>query len=222
MLGVAVGLGFYLGGILSDGPKDREIKVPVIRTSDEANEYLRKAEKLSVPILEKVARGGSVTDPERNDLREAANYLHGVIGFERTHYPPYVAEAKIRLVLGEYDPAYALAQQCIQLAPPPKPSPGPEVVALIAESHYISSRALFFKNRYAEAMEAAKLAVTLAPNSPDYIVAGAAAELELKNEAVAAGLIQDALALDPEHKEARGMAKLLGLPLPATKKAPLP
>lgn len=214
LIGVAVGIGFYLGGALSDGPKDREIKVPVIRTSDEANQYLSKAEKLSVAPLEKLAQGLPITDPERNDLREAANYLHGVIGFERTNFPPYLAEARIRLALGDYEDAFSLVQQCIQLAPPPSPPPSVTVVQIIAEAHYVSSQCLFFNGRFEEAREAAKLAVALAPNSPDYLIAGASAELELKHEGRAKGLVQEALALDPKHKRALGLAKLLKLPTP--------
>ena len=210
-----MGIGFYLGGVLNQGPQDREIKVPVIRTSDEANQYLQKAEKLSVGPLEKLSKGDPITDPERNDLREAANYLHGVIGFERTNFPAYLAEARIRLELGDYDDAYSLAQQCIQLAPPPNPAPPVSVVQVVAEAHYVSSRCLFFRGRFEDAREAAKLAVALAPNSPTYLIAGASAELELKHEKTAKGLVQEALVLDPHNKAALRLAKLLNLEISA-------
>lgn len=213
---LAIVIAFVLSLLISrgqGGDRGRVMDPPVIRTSAESNDYLAKAEKLSLKLIEKQAQGETLTEAEKDDLREAANIFKGIIAFEPRRFAPYYGEGRIRYALGDYQAAVDLMFQCIQLAPPPKPKPPIEVVQMVADAHYISSRSLFFLKRYETAARAAELALTLAPSSPDYAVAWAAAELELKNETKAEGLVMQALLLDPGHKEALRLAKFLNMDL---------
>ncbi len=208
----------FTTGCGSGGAGDRIMDPPVIRTSAEANDYVVKARTLSEKLLEKVAHGDSLNDNEKDNLREAANIFKGITAFEPTRFGPYFGEGKIRYAIGEYKEAGDLMQQAIALAPPPKPTPPIEVIQMVAEAHYISSRCLFFMGQYEDAIEAASLAMAMAPTSPDYMMALASALIELKskdpklnqkNEDTAKQLINQALGLDPAHKEALRLAKFL-------------
>jgi len=193
---------------------------PVIRSNAEASDYLARAEALSSKLLEKVAAGDSVNDNEKDNLREAANIFKGVTAYDPTKFGPYFGEGKIRYAIGEYQTAFDLMQQAIVLAPPPNPKPSLEVIQAVAEAHYISSRCLFFLGRYSEAVQAASLAMTMAPSSPDYMIAKASALIEDKSsdekevkarEDTAKLLVVKALGLDPQNKDALRLAKFLKL-----------
>lgn len=213
LLSLTLGCGRHAAG-------DRVMDPPTIRTAAEASDYLAKAESLSRSLLEKAAKGESLTDPEKDNLREAANIFKGVRAYDPTKFGAYFAEGKVRYAVEEYDEAFKLMQQAIVLAPPPQPPPPLAVIQTIAEAHYVSSRCLFFMGRFAEAAEAAKLASTLAPSNPDYMTARASALLEVKSpvpaerqadENEAKVLVVKSLGRDPEHKDALRLAKFLGL-----------
>lgn len=189
----------------------RAIQVPTIRTPAEADDYILKAEKLSKEPLEKSGRDELLTSAEQDNVKEALAYFQGIIAYDPSRYQPYFAAGKMAYALGEYEQALTYLQQAIKLAPPPSKNPPVELVTLIAEAHYVSSRALFFLHRYDEAAEGARLASMLVTSSADYLVAEASARLEMKQDDKAKDLVVRALAIDPNHRIAKQLAKLLKL-----------
>lgn len=205
-----LGVGLVLCGC-NKGDEARAIEVPTIRTPAEADDYLVKAEKLSSEALVKSARDEPLTSAEEDNVKESLAYFEGIIAYDPSRYQPYFGAGKLAYALGQYDRAHQFMHQAITLAPPPSENPPIELVAMIAEAHYVASRSLFFLHRYEEAAVAAGLAKTLVKGSADYVVAEAAARLELKEEDKASILVLYALSLDPEHARAKQLAKLLNL-----------
>lgn len=195
----------------SKGDQARAIEVPTIRTPAEADNYLLRAEQISKEALEKSGRDEPLTSAEQDNVKEALAYFEGMIAYDPARYQPYFGAGKLAYALGEYERAFKYMYQAITLAPAPSKTPPVELVAMIAEAHYVSARSLFFLHRYEEAAAAAKLASTLVKTSPDYLVAEAAPLLELKQDAAAKDLVVRALAIDPNHRIAKQLAKLLKL-----------
>jgi tetratricopeptide (TPR) repeat protein len=193
------------------GEQARVIQVPTIRTPAEADNYLIEAEKISKAALEKSGRDEALTSAEQDNVKEALAYFEGLIAYDPARYQPYFGAGKLAYALGDWQKSLEYMQQAIRLAPPPSKTPPVELVTMIAEAHYVSSRSLFFLQKFDEAAAAAGLARTLVKASPDYLIAEASALLEMKREDDARILVLEALSLDAEHPRAKQLAKLLKL-----------
>lgn len=193
------------------GDQARAIEVPTIRTPAEADNYLIQAEKISKEALEKSSRDEPLSSAEQDNVKEALAYFEGLIAYDPSRYQPYFGAGKLAYALGEWQKSLEYMQQSIRLAPPPSKTPPVELVTTIAEAHYVSSRSLFFLQRFDEAAAAANLARTLVKASPDYLIAEASALLEMRKEDEARILVLEALSLDAEHARAKQLAKLLKL-----------
>lgn len=209
---LSAAIGYYISGY-GQNQGARQIKTPVIRTSAESNDYLERARKLSEKLVMKFDAGDTLTAQELDDVREAAAYWSGIKSFDPTQYGPYYGEGKLRFMMGDYQDAFSLMVQCINLAPPPTKPPAPppplEAIQTVADAHYIASQCLMNLQRYGEAAEAASLAVSLAPDSPDYLVAEARAQLQLGKSDAATALVVRALQIDINHRGATTLAKFM-------------
>lgn len=194
------------------GERARAISVPSIRSAAEADDLLLRAEKLSSKALEKSARDEPLTSAEEDNVKESLAIFEGIIAFDPGRFQPYFGAGKLAYALKEYERAYNYMAQSIALAPPATQNPPVELVTTIAEAHFVSSRCAFFLNNYEAAEASAHLAVGLIRESPDYWVALASAQLELRKEDDAKFSVLKALALDDRHARANQLAKLLELP----------
>ncbi len=194
------------------GDQARVIEVPSIRTSAQADDYLVRAEKLSLEALVKSGRDEPLTSAEEDNVKESLAIFEGIIAFDPSRYQPYFGAGKLAYALKDYERADKLMAQAIALAPPASKNPPVELLMMVAEAHYVVSRSRFFMQDFEVAEESAKLAVTLIKESPDYWVALASAQLELKKEDDAKFSVLKALALDQTHARANQLAKLLKLP----------
>lgn len=194
------------------GDQARAIEVPSIRTAAQADDYLMRAEKLSLEALVKSSRDEPLTSAEEDNVKESLAIFEGIIAFDPSRYQPYFGAGKLAYALKDYARADALMTQSIALAPPATRNPPVELLTTVAEAHYVVSRSRFFLQDFAKAEESAQLAVTLIKESPDYWVALASAQLELKKDDDAKFSILRALALDANHARANQIAKLLKLP----------
>jgi len=209
--------------------------VPVIRTQAEYDNYVIEAQKLSQEPMKKFDAGEPLSEVEKKDLQQALFLFEGMAAFDPTgpnSYLPFFASGKINHTLGNYQRSLENFQQCISVAPtrgkPTKLTPDISeddrvLLMTIAEARYLASLCYFELRDFGDAAHQANLANQIVPNSANYRVAEARAELEIGNEMKAVQLIAEALYIDPNHKIAQQVAKLLNMqPAPPQKPSDAP
>lgn len=179
---------------------------PVIGHGGEYSKVLAKAEELSKVPLQKIANDEELAPSDKQALTEASVQFQALVDFEPGQFAPYLALGMIYRALGNLESAERNLRQCLNNIPA---SDDPSIVATKAEAHYQLSKVLFDNADYQGAGREAELALQLDQENPNYFVgrASALAQLEKKKEALKD--LDSALKLDPNHKRARGLKKLL-------------
>lgn len=191
-------------GCGSSDPTD----VPVIGHEGEYKIALSKAEELSKGPLAKLVNDDELSEADKQSLIGASAQFQGIINFRPHAFAPHLANGMIYRALGNLERAEQHLKQCIVNIP----ATNEEVIRdTSAEAHYQLSRVYFDQEKYENALAEASAAVETSANNPNYLTARASAFAKLDQLPEAKKDLNAALALDPEHKRAKGLKKLLKL-----------
>ncbi len=194
----------FLIGCTSNDPTD----VPVIGHGGEYNIALSKAEELSKGPLAKLANDEELTEADKQSLIGASAQFQGIIDYRPTAFAPHLANGMIYRALGNLEKAEQHLKQCIVNIPATEDT---VILDTSAEAHYQLSRVYFDQEKYEDALAEASSAVQTTPENPSYLTARASALAQLDQLSEAKKDLNAALALDPKHKRANGLKKLLRL-----------
>jgi Flp pilus assembly protein TadD len=177
-----------------------------IGNEDDYKSSLAKAEELSRDGLQKLNLDEELSESEKANLAEAATEFEALVSYKADQFAPHLALGMIYRGLGNKDAAEKNLRQCLENLPEEDSLP---VRATKNEAHYQLSRVLVDKGDFQGALVEAAVAADADPQNPNYQVgkASALAQLDRKPEAIRA--LDHALKLDPNHKRARGLKKLL-------------
>lgn len=182
--------------------------VPVIGHSGDYNIALSRAEELSKGPLAKLANDDELTEADKQALIGASAQFQGIINYRPTAFAPHLANGMIYRALGNLEKAEQHLKQCIVNIPATED----EVIRdTSAEAHYQLSRVYFDQEKYELALAEASSAIETTPNNPNYLTARASAFAQLEQLPEAKKDLEQALILDPDHKRASGLKKLLKL-----------
>lgn len=203
---VLFALGVMVGLMIAGCEPAGEGRVPIIRNQATYQRVLDEAERLSRGPIERYDQDQELTEAERRDLREARLKFQGLIGFQPEVFALHFGLAKVEQALGEHAVAVPSFQQAVLLAP----AVGPEAIRqTVAEAHGQTARSLIFLGEYSAAAEAAKAALDLYPEHPDYLHFLASAAVELGDPSYARELLEEALAIDPNHARSQRLLRFL-------------
>jgi len=177
-----------------------------IVNEDEYKSSLAKAEGLSRDGLQKLNLDEELSESDKANLAEAATEFEALVSYKADQFAPHLALGMIYRGLGNKDAAEKNLRQCLENLPT---EDSLAVRATKNEAHYQLSRVLVDKGDFHGALAEAEVAADADPQNPNYQVgkASALAQLDRKPEAIKA--LDHALKLDPNHKRARGLKKLL-------------
>ncbi len=182
------------------------LEKPVIGHGGEYQQVLAEAERLSKGPLEKLSRDEDISESEKTELVKASAQFQALIDFEPGQFAPYLALGMIYRGVGNLEKAEQMLRQCLNNIPA---SSDQAVKDTSAEAHYQLARVLFDAQKFELSLAEASTAVQTVSDNPNYHYARGAAlgQLNLKTEAKRA--LRDALRLDPDHRRANGLLKLL-------------
>jgi len=204
---------------LSNRPAISPDGQPVIMSVDQYQQVRQQVETLSKGPLLKVEAGQELSAENRASLQKSVGLVESLNGFQPNASATHVLAAKIYQALGNNVAAEERIRQAIfngeeeiKMAN----TQGDKIRAqqlgpAVVEAHYMHSQLLLTQNDYEGALHQANHAVSSAPNSPDYLVARAAALIQLKRPEEALKDVNAALALDKTHKRGLQLLKLLDL-----------
>ena len=177
-----------------------------ITSEAEYRSTLARAEELSRDGLQKINLDEELTEMDRANLSEAATEFEALVAFKPDQFAPHLALGMVYRGLGNPGAAERNLKECLRKLPKEESLP---VKATKNEAHYQLSRILTDKGDYREALAEVEIAALSDPQNPNYEVgrASALAQLGRKSEAISA--LDRALKLDPQHRRARGLRKLL-------------
>lgn len=199
---LAVLVTFRGGGKVEDAADE----VPVYRTQSEANRGFADAAEQSIQPLKDFFAGDKLGKPQVAALGHARRFLKGVVAFDPNSFATFVAVGRISLALEDYPEAERYLREAVRLAPNP---PTGDWKQIEAETHYLLSRTLYQTRAYAAAIDEADLAITLAPDNPDNLVARASALLQVGKVDEAKKDLESALILNPEVPGGQALSKLI-------------
>ena len=179
---------------------------PVIGHGGEYAQVLAEAERLSREPLEKLTREEELTEEDKQALVKSAAQFQALVDYEPSKFAPYLALGMIYRGIGNLEKAEQMLRQCILNIPP---SNEEAIHMTSAEAHYQLSRVLFDSGNYEQALAEASTAVESHGDNPNYYFGKASALVQLNREKEAKEALKIALKLDPNHRLATGLQKLL-------------
>ncbi len=185
---------------------DEVVDVPVLGNAGDYQLALEKAQKLSEKPLAKVAEDQELTETEKKDLIKAAAQFQALADFDPKQFAPHLAKGMIYRALGDLEMAERNLQVCLANIPATN---NPAILETSAETHYQLSRVLYDAGQYENAVAEASTALEGNPQNPNYLIARASGLAKIDKVQEAKKDIEAALKLDPEHKRANGLKKLL-------------
>jgi tetratricopeptide (TPR) repeat protein len=185
---------------------------PLISSSGDYRETLRKAQALSQPILEKVDAGEEIDDADRVDLRESARLFEGLVAYRPVFAPNQYLLGRIYQALGEDDTALRKLNDCVRSIE--ADTKDETLRRLDAEARYQATLSLERIGAYREAEIEAKVAVGAYPDNPNFLAALASAQVQLKRLDEARSNLKKALAIDPEHLRSKSLMAFLDRSMP--------
>lgn len=203
MLVIAVGVVMLLSNREPAGPDGTTL----INNPSHYTQVLREAEDLVQVPFEMFDSGNDLSDKDRADLRKATKLFESLNQFQPTKIGPYLGAAKAYQILGDYESAERDLQQVLNNIPIYENNDNGKRAAI--EALYVMSLVKFGQGNYEEAFKNADLAVTAAPKVPNYRLARASAEVQLKKLDDAKADLQAALELDPGHPKAKRLLKFI-------------
>ncbi|MFQ3587368.1 MAG: tetratricopeptide repeat protein [Fimbriimonadaceae bacterium] len=189
-----------------------------IANDREFNNVLAQAERLSKRPLEVARADGELTQQEKADLERARPMFASMIRYRPDAFALRLGAGKIEAALGDWEAALRQLDACRSLINPQTVVPAERVT--LAEAWFETARANLALQRPEPAERAARQAVLIVPQAPDYHAALAAALLALGRRQEARTAVDEALRLDPAHPRAKSLSERLGPRPPAPAEAP--
>lgn len=188
------------------GSDPNALDKPVIGHAGDYKIVLAEAERLSKEPLQKIANDEELTPQDMQSLTAASVQFQALVDFEPGLFAPHLALGMIYRSLGELETAERHLRQCLNNIPA---SVEDAIRATVAETHYQLSRVLFDRGKYKDAVSEATTAIKAEPHNPNYFAGRASALAQLDQRVEAKKDLRQALSLDPHHKRAKGLLKLL-------------
>lgn len=203
VLTVGIGLAIVLSNRPPEGPNGGVL----INNPGHYNEVAKEAETLVQTPFYQADAGQELTQEDRDKLRKAIVLFDSMNAFQPEKLGPYLGAGKAHALLGEYEEAeQALKQVLLNM---PKYENNDRGKLAVVEALYMLSIVSFEQKNYEDAFKHADLAVEAVPDVPNYRVARANVEVQLKMIPEAKADVDAALALDPEHPKAKMLKMLL-------------
>lgn len=189
-----------------------------IANDREFNNVLVQAERLSKRPLEIARADGELTQQERTDLERSRPMFASMIRYRPDAFALRLGAGKIEAALGDWEAALRQFDACRSLINPQTVVPAERVT--LAEAWFETARANLALGRPEPAEQAARQAVRIVPQAPDYHALLADALLARDRPDEARKAVAEALKLDPAHPRAKAIAERLGPETPAPAEAP--
>ncbi|MBV6456957.1 MAG: hypothetical protein HONBIEJF_00062 [Fimbriimonadaceae bacterium] len=178
----------------------------VIRTARDYSVTLQEATELARQPLASFASNGAVSPDEERNLIQAQVRYEALTEYQPTLFTLHFALGAVRHALGNTAEAEQAFRQALTLMPT---TPTPDATKLIADTHHGLAAVLIDRGAYSEARAEAKIALEYTPDDANYLATLAAAEIQLKDLTNARLHLKRALALEPNHRKAKVLEKLL-------------
>ena len=204
--GVAALLAMLYAGLHCNGTNNNDNPIPVIGNGEEYKQVLAEAERVSKEAFMKLNSDEPLTPEDRSNLSKATSQFQSLGAFEPNLFAPYLGLGMSYRGQNEPEMAEKMFRLCLERIPL---STSPEIVQTSAEAHYQLSRALFDQKKYDFALAEAATAIETVHGDPNYLTARAAAYMQLKRLDEARKDLNEALKLDPNHRRASALKKLL-------------
>lgn len=182
---------------------------PIIGTGGDYAKVLQEAERYSKDTLIKRAKGEPLNDQDREMLTLAAPQFQALVDFDPGQFAPRLALGQIYLELGDAERANDHLLYCLGNLPKEKSA---EMKLVEAQCRYELANARFKVGNYEAAVTEIDQALAITNQDPNYYATRASVYLELKRTPEAEADVRKALKLNPEHRRAKSLAKLLGIP----------
>jgi tetratricopeptide (TPR) repeat protein len=211
--------------LLSNRPVAGADGVPLINNVDHYNQVVRQTDEMVRQRFATADAGGELTDEDRAQLREAAKLFDAMNYFMPRKIGPYLGAGKSYALVGDDVTAESRLQQLLNNVPLYENNA--EGIRAAMEAKFVLSQIRFRQGKFQEAFALADEAVKAHPDIPNYLIARANAEVELRRIDDAKNDVGQALLIDPQHTQGRRLAKLLlatetGSPAPKPGSTPKP
>lgn len=183
--------------------------VALITSPGQAATVIEDARNLSEKAFIKQDNGGELTQEEKANVLQAAKDFQALSIFNPTFVTHAFGEGRCYQAVEAWEAAEAQYRRAILNGELDHSEEGKMTVP---EAHYRLSQVRFHFGDYENALEEADRAVKVHPDSPNYLAAKASALIQLNRLPEAAKIVQQALALDPTHRQSLELQKLLAAP----------
>jgi len=182
----------------------------IIRSPEEYNDTLKKADGLSKDRLIMVDKGERLSDDDMNKLKEAGKLYDELNIFEPEKMGPYFASGRIHLLEGEVSTAEDKFIQAINNAPLERNAVTFQAVrSLTGESHFFLAQCLEVESDWPHAYSEVNQAISINPGFANYYYVRARAEVQLKKVKWAKTDLEAALRMEPHFEPARGLLQFI-------------
>lgn len=212
---IFVGVGILL--LLSNRPTYTEGGLVTVSSVGQYESYSNEALKLSKAPLAAAQENEPLTDKQKKDLQQSADYYEAMNQFNPIAIEPYFMCGKIYRILERNDVARERFEQAIangetgirQAKANGNQNREDAIRLTLAEARAEYSELLVQTGEFTEALNQADEAVKTVPNSADYLVARASASIQLKKLTQAKADLGIAIQLDPKNKKAIDLIALI-------------
>lgn len=184
-----------------------ENEVPILHTANDYAVLMGQVQKLTETTLSKPP-DSAISLNEQHNLRIALVKVKGLIGYRPDVYANYWIAGKCAYLLGDYPTAESFFYQGTEV-PWKGDFDKKDYLDNMADTRYMLSKSYFQEKQYQKAADWALNAVRLHPDSADYRLAEAQAEIQLKHDDAARGILLEALQIDPNLAEARTLLHMI-------------
>ena len=191
--------------VLMIGCRQSEFTVPQIRAGSEFEEFSRQTRELTEEPFLQFDAGVTLSDWQKLNVAKAALIFEGMANFDDSSYLTYMGLGRCRFVLGENQEAVEWLSKCIDRCKLDEQI-GKQTAA---EAHFLIARCYRQMGEWLKALPEATIATEMIPMSADYWSELASAELQLGMPENAVAHVKKALSLDPTHRYANQLDRLI-------------
>ncbi len=203
--------------LLSNRPTYTEGGLVTVSSQGQYESYSAEALKLSKEPIAAVKENETLTDKQKKDLQQSADYYEAMNQFNPVAIEPYFMCGKIYRILERndvarerFEQAIVNAESGIRQAQTTGNANRVDVIRLtLAEARAEYSELLVQTGEFTEALNQADEAVKTVPNSADYLAARASAYIQLKKLSEAKADLGIAIQLDPKNKKVINLIALI-------------
>jgi tetratricopeptide (TPR) repeat protein len=203
---VGLGAALIISGLAGNtGPNG----LPLIKSGDEYNSTLEKANAILKEEIGKSDQGQPLTDADKAKLHEASKLYDMLNVFNPTKMGPYFASGRVHLMLGENEQAAHDLRQAVDNSVQEGSAPADKVRLLTADAEYYLAIAYENMDDFINAMPAINLAIKQFGDRSDYRFVRARALIQLKKIPEATTDLETAVQLDPTDQKAISLLKFV-------------